>query len=159
MEVCKARLGLARVSVVRGEGPAAGSPAIDDYIRSLEPISDYLTKWSGLVSCIATAVIWLCLSAQAVDPNSGPSSMPSKVSQSTVACVNPAFHMFRHYEERCTLYREFCTPRHEFCIEKSLFSVQHPVVSGHASSSHMSCRFKLTHSSFITPSLVPTLTS
>ena len=56
MEVCKARLGLARVSVVRGEGPAAGSPAIDDYIRSLEPISDYLTKWSGLVSCIA--VIW-----------------------------------------------------------------------------------------------------
>ncbi|KAL0035268.1 hypothetical protein WJX79_009470 [Trebouxia sp. C0005] len=49
VEVCKARLGLARVSVVRGEGPAAGSPAIDDYIRSLEPISDYLTKWSGLV--------------------------------------------------------------------------------------------------------------
>ncbi len=58
MEVCKARLGLARVSVVRGEGPAAGSPAIDDYIRSLEPISDYLTKWSGLVSCIALAVVW-----------------------------------------------------------------------------------------------------
>ena len=49
--MCKARLGLARVSVVRGEGAAAGSPAIDDYIRSLEPISDYLTKWSGLVSC------------------------------------------------------------------------------------------------------------
>ncbi|KAL0035726.1 hypothetical protein WJX77_000104 [Trebouxia sp. C0004] len=49
VEVCKARLGLARVSVVRGEGPAAASPAIDDYIRSLEPISDYLTKWSGLV--------------------------------------------------------------------------------------------------------------
>ena len=59
MEVCKARLGLARVSVVRGESPAAGSPAIDDYIRSLEPISDYLTKWSGLVSSIALAVIWL----------------------------------------------------------------------------------------------------
>lgn len=54
--MCKARLGLARVSVVRGEGPAAGSPAIDDYIRSLEPISDYLTKWSGLVRRIA--VIW-----------------------------------------------------------------------------------------------------
>ena len=50
VEVCKARLGLARVSVVRGKGPAAGSPAIDDYIRSLEPITDYLTKWSGLVS-------------------------------------------------------------------------------------------------------------
>ena len=56
VEVCKARLGLARVSVVRGEGAAAGSPAIDDYIRSLEPISDYLTKWSGLVSCIAPSL-------------------------------------------------------------------------------------------------------
>ena len=50
VEVCKARLGLARVSVVRGEGPALGTPAIDDHIRSLEPITDYLTKWSGLVS-------------------------------------------------------------------------------------------------------------
>ena len=48
--MCKARLGLARVSVVRGEGPALGTPAIDDHIRSLEPITDYLTKWSGLVS-------------------------------------------------------------------------------------------------------------
>ena len=50
--MCKARLGLARVSVVRGEGPALGTPAIDDHIRSLEPITDYLTKWSGLVSPI-----------------------------------------------------------------------------------------------------------
>lgn len=50
VEVCKARLGLARVSVVRGEGPHAGDPLIDDYIRSLETITDYLTKWSGLVS-------------------------------------------------------------------------------------------------------------
>lgn len=49
VEVCKARLGLARVSVVRGEGPHAGTPAIDDYICSLESITDYLTKWSGLV--------------------------------------------------------------------------------------------------------------
>ena len=126
--MCKARLGLARVSVVRGEGPAAGSPAIDDYIRSLEPISDYLTKWSGLVSCIATAVIWLCLSAQAENLNSGPSSMPSKVSQSTVAYVNPSFQMLRHYKERCTLYREFCTPRHNFasrshCSESSTLSL------------------------------------
>ena len=47
--MCKARLGLARVSVVRGEGPTLGTPAIDDHIRSLEPITDYLTKWSGLV--------------------------------------------------------------------------------------------------------------
>ena len=47
--MCQARLGLARVSVVRGEGPSLGTPAIDDHIRSLEPITDYLTKWSGLV--------------------------------------------------------------------------------------------------------------
>ena len=47
--MCKARLGLARVTVVRGEGPSLGTPAIDDHIRSLEPITDYLTKWSGLV--------------------------------------------------------------------------------------------------------------
>lgn len=45
----QSRLGLARVSVVRGEGPNAGVAAIDDYIRSLEPIYDYLTKYSGLV--------------------------------------------------------------------------------------------------------------
>ena len=49
MEVRRARLGLARVSVVRGEGPALGAACIDDYVRTLEPVTDYLTKWSGLV--------------------------------------------------------------------------------------------------------------
>ena len=45
----KPRMGLARISVVRGAGPRAGTPAIDDYIRSLEAITDHLTKFSGLV--------------------------------------------------------------------------------------------------------------
>ena len=49
MEVRRARLGLARVSVVRGEGPAVGAACVDDYVRTLEPVTDYLTKWSGLV--------------------------------------------------------------------------------------------------------------
>ena len=45
------RLGLARVSVVRGD---AGSrrrlvPVIDDYVRAVEPVHDYLTRFSGLV--------------------------------------------------------------------------------------------------------------
>ena len=48
-----ARLGLARISVVRGEGPQAGTAAIDDYVRTLEPVTDYLTKWSGLVRATA----------------------------------------------------------------------------------------------------------
>jgi hypothetical protein len=49
VEVRPARLGLARISVVRGEGPRQGTACIDDYVRSLEPVTDYLTKWSGLV--------------------------------------------------------------------------------------------------------------
>ncbi|GBG65163.1 hypothetical protein CBR_g49959 [Chara braunii] len=44
-----ARLGLARISVVRGEGPKAGVCCIDDYIRTVEPVYDYLTRYSGLV--------------------------------------------------------------------------------------------------------------
>lgn len=62
-----ARLGLARVSVVRGGSPRSekddGSlltssapstntnlvPVIDDYIRAVEPVHDYLTRFSGLV--------------------------------------------------------------------------------------------------------------
>ena len=45
MEVRPSRLGLARVSVLRGQGPAKGSAAIDDYIKSAEPVYDYLTKF------------------------------------------------------------------------------------------------------------------
>ena len=61
-----ARLGLARVSVVRGgvgqvgqvsdDGSSTSSapstnlvPVIDDYIRAVEPVHDYLTRFSGLV--------------------------------------------------------------------------------------------------------------
>jgi PAB-dependent poly(A)-specific ribonuclease subunit 2 len=43
-----ARLGLARVSVVRGEGLHAGVCCIDDYIRAVEPVYDYLTRYSGV---------------------------------------------------------------------------------------------------------------
>jgi PAB-dependent poly(A)-specific ribonuclease subunit 2 len=45
------RLGLARVSVVRGDPdhPKRLVPVIDDYIRAVEPVHDYLTRFSGLV--------------------------------------------------------------------------------------------------------------
>ncbi|MCJ1419496.1 poly(A)-specific ribonuclease [Xylographa parallela] len=42
------RLGLARVSVLRGSGVDEGLPFINDYITITEPIVDYLTKWSGV---------------------------------------------------------------------------------------------------------------
>jgi PAB-dependent poly(A)-specific ribonuclease subunit 2 len=48
VETRPSRLGLGRISVVRGEGPLAGKPCIDDYIRSVEPVYDYLTRFSGL---------------------------------------------------------------------------------------------------------------
>ncbi|KAK4636083.1 PAN2-PAN3 deadenylation complex catalytic subunit PAN2 [Fulvia fulva] len=43
-----ARSGLARVSVLRGDGLDQELPFIDDYISIDEPIDDYLTKYSGL---------------------------------------------------------------------------------------------------------------
>jgi PAB-dependent poly(A)-specific ribonuclease subunit 2 len=43
-----ARLSLARVSVVRGEGDKAGVCCIDDYICMVEPVYDYLTRYSGV---------------------------------------------------------------------------------------------------------------
>ena len=47
--VVQSRLSLARVSVVRGEGPLIGQPCIDDYVRAVEPVYDYLTRYSGVV--------------------------------------------------------------------------------------------------------------
>ena len=44
------RLCLARVSVVRGEGPLAGQPCIDDHVRVVENVFDYLTRYSGIVA-------------------------------------------------------------------------------------------------------------
>ena len=44
------RLCLARVSVVRGEGPSAGHPCIDDHVRVVETVYDYLTRYSGIVA-------------------------------------------------------------------------------------------------------------
>ena len=39
------RLSLARVSVLRGDGPNQGVPFIDDHIHS--EVIDYLTEYSG----------------------------------------------------------------------------------------------------------------
>lgn len=43
-----ARLSLARVSVLRGDGPKGGVPFIDDHIHTSEVIVDYLTEFSGV---------------------------------------------------------------------------------------------------------------
>ena len=43
-----ARSGLARVSVLRGDGYEPELPFIDDYIATEEPVDDYLTQYSGL---------------------------------------------------------------------------------------------------------------
>ncbi len=45
IETSPSRLGLARVSVVRGEGRQAGKACIDDYIRATEPVYDFLTQY------------------------------------------------------------------------------------------------------------------
>ena len=46
--ILPSRLGLARVSVLRGAGPDEGLPFIDDYIAVSDPIVDYLTTYSGI---------------------------------------------------------------------------------------------------------------
>jgi hypothetical protein len=43
-----ARLSLARVSVLRGDGPKQSVPFIDDHIHTSEIIVDYLTEFSGI---------------------------------------------------------------------------------------------------------------
>ncbi len=49
MEARPSRLGLARVSVMRGDaGERQHQACIDDYIASREPVYDHLTKFSGL---------------------------------------------------------------------------------------------------------------
>ena len=52
-----ARLSLARVSVLRGDGPKQGVPLIDDHIHTSEIIVDYLTEFSG-IRCKPTFSSW-----------------------------------------------------------------------------------------------------
>jgi hypothetical protein len=50
------RLALARVSVLRGSGPRRGVALLDDHIRCVEPVVDYLTRFSGIHPGEATGV-------------------------------------------------------------------------------------------------------
>ena len=52
VEVRPSRLGLARVSVLRGQGPAKGAACIDDYIKCAEPVYDYLTKFRWVTAAV-----------------------------------------------------------------------------------------------------------
>lgn len=69
-----ARLSLARVSVLRGDGSMQGVPFIDDHIHTSETIVDYLTEFSG-INCGQTSLACCNLAYLVIRWRSGSSSI------------------------------------------------------------------------------------
>ena len=65
IETAPSRLGLARVSVIRGDGPLAETACIDDYIRATEPVTDHLTQFRQVIFVISLIQTMLIIHSSA----------------------------------------------------------------------------------------------